>query len=182
MIEFTASISDTDTGWDKLAKTLKGMSTKTVKVGIQSNEDAELLTIANVQEFGADITVTPKMRGFFRAAFGVNLKKSTTKITIPPRPFIRQTFDKRLDELKKTGFDVGGLVIDDKLTLEQALELWGDQFVAFIRNEIAEGNNFEPNAPLTIERKGSGKHPLQDSGRLQQALKAVVVSRRGLVV
>lgn len=182
MIEFKASFSDKDLGWDKLAKTLKGMSSQTVKAGIQSNEDAELLMIANVQEFGADITVTPKMRGFFRAVFGVSLKKSTTKITIPSRPFIRRTFDKRLDELKKLGFDLGGLVIDDKLTLEQSLELWGEKFVAFIRNEIAEGNNFEPNAPLTIERKGAGKHPLQDSGRLQQALKAVVFGRRGLEV
>lgn len=182
MLEFKSSVSDTDKGWDKLAKTLKDMSTKTVKVGIQASEDSELLTIANVQEFGADINVTSKMRGFFRAVLGVNLKKTTTTIKIPSRPFIRQTFDKRLDELTKIGFDLGGLVIDDKLMLEQSLEIWGEKLVAFIRNEIAEGNNFEPNAPLTIERKGAGKHPLQDSGRLQQALKAVVFGRRGLKI
>ena len=180
MLDFKAKISETDSGWDKLAKTLKDMSSKTVRVGIQANEDAELLTIANVQEFGADIAVTPKMRAFFRGVFKVNLKKTTTTIKIPSRPFIRGTFDKRLDELKGLGFDLGGLVIDDKLLLKQALELWGDKFVALIRNEIAEGNNFEPNAPLTVERKGAGKHPLQDSGRLQQALKAVVFGGRGL--
>jgi len=192
MIELTASISETDSGWDKLAKTLKDFSSKSVKVGIQSDEDAELLMIANVQEFGADIDHpggTPYIIGKGgRAKF---VKKGTQnvagitkphKIIIPSRPFIRQTFDKRLDELKKLGFDLGGLVIDDKLLLKQALENWGDQFVAFIRNEIAEGNNFEPNAPATIRMKGGGKHPLQDSGRLQQALKAVVFGRRGLEV
>lgn len=198
MIEFTANISDTDTGWDKLAKTLKSMTTKTVKAGIQANEDSELLKIANVQEFGADIDhpggtaygfkfkkdVESNRISFLKKGQGHIVLGVTEphKIIIPSRPFIRQTFDKRLDELRKIGFDLGGLVIDDKLLLKQALETWGDKFVAFIRNEIAEGNNFEPNAPATIRMKGGGKHPLQDSGRLQQALKAVVFGRRGLVV
>lgn len=198
MLEFKSSVSDTDSGWDKLAKTLKGMSTKTVKVGIQANEDSELLMIANVQEFGADIDHPGGTSYGFKTKKDVEsnrisfLKKGQGhivlgvtephKITIPSRPFIRQTFDKRLDELTKIGFDLGGLVIDDKLLLKQALDIWGDKFVAFIRNEIAEGNNFEPNAPATIRMKGGGKHPLQDSGRLQQALKAVVFGRRGLEI
>lgn len=192
MIEFTASVSDTDSGWDKLAKTLKGMSSKTVKVGIQASEDSELLTIANANEFGADIDHpggTPYI--IVKGGKARFVKKGTPnivgitkphKIIIPSRPFIRGTFDKRIKELQEIGVDLGGLVIDDKLLLKQALETWGDKFVAFIRNEIAEGNNFEPNAPATIRMKGGGKHPLQDSGRLQQALKAVIFGRRELEV
>ncbi len=167
-------ITDVDSGWDKLAVKLKEMSENVAVVGIQANEDALLLTIANVQEFGAEIPVTDKMRGFFRFKFGISLKKSTTVIKIPPRPFIRQTFDKRQAELMKTGVELAGLMIDDKLTVQAVYEIWGDQFVSFIRDEIAEGNNFEPNAPLTVMNKGKGKHPLQDEGRLQQAIKAVV--------
>lgn len=178
-------IEEKDSGWDKLAKTLEKLSRKSVKVGIHSDEDAELLQIAGAQEFGADID-HPGGTSFIIGKGGkaVFVKKGTEnivgvtkphKIIIPSRPFIRQTFEKRFDELKKIGFQFGGLIIDDKMTLDQALELWGDKFVAFIRNEIAEGSNFIPNKPATIRKKGGGKHPLQDSGRLQQALKAVVV-------
>lgn len=164
-----------DSGWEELAKTLKGLNRQVAKVGIQSDEDSELLMIANVQEFGAEIPVTPKMRAFFRGAFKINLKESTKFIKIPSRPFIRQTFRKNEADLIKIGFDLGGLIVDGKLTVKSALEIWGDKFVSMIRSEIAEGNNFQPNAPLTLMNKGGGKHPLQDSGRLQQSIKSVVV-------
>lgn len=198
MIEFSAKISEIDSGWDKLAKTLKGMSSKSVEAGIQARENAELLQYANVQEFGANIDhpggtsygykfkkdVEENKISFLKKGQGHIVLGVTKphKIIIPSRPFIRGTFDKRIKELEEIGFDLGKLVIDDKLVLKQALELWGDKFVAFIRNEIAEGNNFEPNAPATIRMKGGGKHPLQDSGRLQQALKAVVFGQRGLSI
>jgi hypothetical protein len=172
MIDLKVKITEEDSGWDKLAQNLEKLGGKEAVVGIQANEDTELLKYAGANEFGAKIRVTPKMRGFFRHKFGVNLKKDI--ITIPPRPFIRQTFEKRLEELQKIGFDLGELVLQDKINLNAALELWGDQFVAFIREEVAEGNNFEANAPFTVEQKGDGKHPLQDSGRLMQALKTVV--------
>ena len=174
MLRVNIKITEKDSGWEKLAAALKGIEEKKAVVGIQADTDAKLLTIANVQEFGASIPVTPKMRAFFRGAFKINLKKSTTVINIPSRPFIRQTVDKREAEMLETGFDLGGLIIDGKLTVKSALEIWGDKLVSFMRSEIAEGNNFEPNAPLTIMNKGAGKHPLQDEGRLQQALKAVV--------
>lgn len=174
MLRVKAQIIEKDSGWEALSKSLKNISDQQATVGIQADEDAQLLTIANVQEFGASIPVTPKMRAFFRGAFKINLKKSTTVINIPSRPFIRQTIDKREAELIEIGFDLALLIIDGKMTVKSALEIWGDKAVAFMRSEIAEGNNFEPNAPLTIMNKGAGKKPLQDSGRLQQALKAVV--------
>lgn len=174
MLRVKTQIIEKDSGWEQLAKTLKNISDQQATVGIQADEDAQLLTIANVQEFGASIPVTPKMRAFFRGAFKINLKKSTTVINIPSRPFIRQTIDKREAELIEIGFDLGLQIIDGKMTVKSALEIWGDKAVSFMRSEIAEGNNFEPNAPLTIMNKGAGKKPLQDSGRLQQALKAVV--------
>lgn len=177
MLNVNVKITEDRSGWDKFAKTLETLKRKRALVGIQADEDKELLTIAGVQEFGAEIPVTPKMRGFFRHAFGVNLKKSTTFISIPSRPFIRQTFEKKEAELVEQGFALAGLVIDGKLTVDQALEIWGDKAVSFIRSEIADGDNFKENAPLTVKLKGEGKHPLQDSGRLQQALKAIVAEK-----
>jgi hypothetical protein len=173
MLSVNVKITEDRSGWDKFAKTLASLSRKAAKIGIQADEDQELLQYAAQNEFGADIPVTEETREFFEG-HGFPLSPKTTSITIPSRPFIRQTFEKRFEELKKIGFEFGGLIIDDKMTLDQALELWGDKFVSFIRSEIADGDNFEPNAPLTILLKGEGKHPLQDSGRLQQALKTVV--------
>ena len=115
------------------------------------------------------------MRAFFRGAFKVNLKATTTSIKIPSRPFIRGTFDKREAELVELGFDLARQVLFDNLTLDQALGNWGDMFVSFIRSEIAEGNNFKENSELTTKNKGGGLYPLQDSGRLQQALKSVII-------
>lgn len=183
MASVSVKITENRSGWDKLAKTLAQLERKSVKVGIQANEDAELLTIAGANEFGADID-HPGGTPYIITATGVRFVSKTApivhgitkphKIIIPARPFIRQTFEKRFEELKKIGFQFGGLIIDEKMTLDQALELWGDKFVSFIRSEIAEGDNFEANAPATIRKKGADKHPLQDSGRLQLALKAVV--------
>lgn len=175
MLNLNVKVTDTDSGYEKFAQNLEKLRGKAVDVGIQSTEDSKLLTIANVQEFGAEITVTPKMRGFFWHAFGIRLKKTTTKIIIPERPFVRQTFTKRERELAKKGMSLARTVLDGKLEVKQALELWGDMFVSFIRDEVADGNNFVENAPLTVREKGEGLHPLQDSGRLLQALKAVVV-------
>jgi len=148
VINLSVNLTDKDSGWDKFAQELDALKGKKVVVGIQSNEDTELLKYANANEFGTEI--------------------------IPPRPFIRQTFEKELETLKETGFKLGEQVMFGKLSHKSALELWGGKFISLIRSEVAEGNNFEPNAPLTIRKKGAGKHPLQDSGRLMQALKAVV--------
>jgi len=152
MLNVKVKLTEKDSGWDKLAKVLKELDEKSARVGIQADEDSELIQYAAQNEFGANIG----------------------KIVIPSRPFIRQTFEKKFEELKKIGFEFGGMIIDGKMALDQALELWGSKFVSFIRSEIAEGNNFIPNAPLTIKIKGEGKHPLQDTGRLQQSLKTVV--------
>jgi len=176
-MQLTVKIEEDRSGWDKFAGTLEEIGKKSIHAGIQADEDAELVMIAGVQEFGADIRVTPKMRGFFHYAFGINLKHETTFISIPSRPFIRQTFDKREAELLELGFDLAGLIIDGVLTVDQALGNWGDKLISLIRSEVAEGDNFKPNAPLTKTVKGAGKHPLQDSGRLMNALKAVIVSK-----
>jgi hypothetical protein len=190
-VNLSVRITDKDSGWDKLARNLEKVAGKAVDVGIQGNEDSDLLQYANVQEFGAEIDHPGGTSYGFKSKADVErnkisfLKKGQGyielgvtgphKINVPARPFIRQTFTKREQELSRIGFEVAGLVVDGKITIKQALENWGDQFVAFIRSEVSDGNNFEPNAPSTIRKKGAGLHPLQDSGRLMQALKAVVV-------
>lgn len=184
MLKTNIKFREKDSGFDKFALELEKLSAKIVRTGIQGTEKSELLKIAAANEFGAEIDHpggTPYIIG--KGGKAVFVKKGTQnvagvtkphKITVTARPFIRQTFDKRFEELKKIGFDLGELVLNNKMTLKTALEIWGDSFVSFIRSEVAEGVNFEPNKPATIRRKGQGKHPLQDSGRLMLALKSVV--------
>ncbi len=184
MLQVTSKIVEKDSGWDKLSWELENLSSKIVRTGVQASEDSEILKIANANEFGADIDHpggTPYVIG--KGGKAVFVKKGTQnvagvtkphKINIPARPFIRQTFDKHSEELAKIGFDLGRLILEDKMVLKSALEIWGDNFISFVRSEVADGVNFEPNKPATIRKKGGGKHPLQDSGRLMNALKAVV--------
>lgn len=135
-------------GLNDILSMMTSPSVKQVDVGIHGFEDSELIAYATKQEFGLE--------------------------GLPIRSFIRQTFDKNADELKAIGVELSNAVADGKLTLEQALFAWGESFVDMINNEINEGTNFEANAQSTIDQKGPGLHPLQDSGRLQQSIKAVV--------
>jgi hypothetical protein len=54
------------------------------KIGVFGAEGG----IAIIHEFGATAKVTPKMIGYFKRYFGVNLGRAE-KIVIPPRPFLR---------------------------------------------------------------------------------------------
>lgn len=49
-----------------------------------------LANIARIHELGAIVPVTPKMRAYFRARWGINLRKAY--IVIPARPFLQPTF------------------------------------------------------------------------------------------
>lgn len=186
MLTLKVSITEDRSGWDMFAKKLSQLQKKEAKVGVQSSEDSELLMIANVNEFGAEIDHPGGTKYILLESgmvkFVSNDHKSGIagvtkphKIIIPERPFLRQTFDKYQKELLDIGFDLGNLVLEGKLTTKKAFELWGDKFISMIRSEVAEGNNFEPNAPATIKRKGAGLHPLQETGRLMQSLKTVMI-------
>lgn len=63
-----------------------------VRVGIPASARApdgtSLAMVARVQEHGATIDVTPKMRAFL-AARGLHLRASTVTLVIPARPFLR---------------------------------------------------------------------------------------------
>ena len=41
-----------------------------------------------IHEYGGKIRVTPRMRGYLAAVHGIHLKKDTSHITIPKRPFM----------------------------------------------------------------------------------------------
>ena len=66
------AVSDTSKV-DEILQRIEALRSISVKVGILSSANGEILMIANVHEFGKEIEVTDKMRGFFLYKFGVGL-------------------------------------------------------------------------------------------------------------
>ena len=163
----------------KLAKMLA--KNYTVKIGIlaknnkQVGENIDLAGIGCVQEYGAEIPVTDKMRGFFRHEFGVNLKKSTTSIKIPARSWLYEPIKDA--NFRKMILDyVGDQEIfeetADKDIMKKLANIIGEVglmqiFRAFENNGI--NGEWPANSPLTIARKGSSK-PLVNNGDLKGSI------------
>lgn len=153
--------------WDILL-TLKAMEKGgRVKVGWREDtkydDGTPVYKIAQIQEYGARIPVTDKMRKWF-AVQGFPLSKHTTEIVIPPRAFIRQTSDNNKKEWMRRFRNYLVKVLDGKLTFEQAMESLGVVIQADIKKTIS---NFDdpPNSPMTIAMKGfnaplRSKHPI----------------------
>lgn len=164
-------------GDDDLSRQLKKLNRKKVNIGIVGKSDSLLLTYAAVNEYGANIKIPDdgRMRRKL-AGMGLYLKKTTTHIVIPERSYIRSTFDNKkvLKALENKIVPTAAKVALGKLPAESILEYIGIYYTAAIKSTIA--NMREPeNHPFTVERKGSGKGILVDSGRLLTAISYEVV-------
>lgn len=151
-----------DKGWDKILLLLKRSDGAHVNVGVLSDEstwkkpkkhltsteDANLASIAAFNEFGSR--------------------------SIPPRPFMKQSFDKNRTQVNNFIADQYSEVLAGKKTIDGALKLVGVFFEGKVKETIANGN-FAANDPKTIRKKGSSK-PLIDTGRLRQSISHEVKS------
>jgi len=147
-----------------------------VDVGLlakDSSQDAgglSIVQLGTIQEFGIDINVTPKMRGYLGAT-GLHLKKSTTKISIPPRSFIRQTFDEQLPELQELADRLELETLTKKKTRREALAELGQTHQNRIQTNMADPGKYEPNHPYTLMKKAPKTTPLiGKTARLRQAI------------
>ena len=90
-------VIDRDLGYTVAVKYLEAFAGKSVEAGVFANAGmngkTSLADIAVWNEYGVTIAVTPKMRAYFHSQ-DIHLKKSTTSIRIPARPFMRQAADK----------------------------------------------------------------------------------------
>jgi hypothetical protein len=162
-----------------------------VKVGLLANRggseevspNLDMAGLGAVQEFGARIKVTDKMRGYFAYAFGINLKKSTTEIVIPARSWLQKPIERSAD-LRKKIRQKAELTKDEISLAEEFISEYGESGIlkelAYavatsaleIIDEAFESSGFgewQPNSTLTIREKGSAK-PLIDEGRLRSAV------------
>lgn len=162
-----------------------------VKVGLLANKggseevspNLDMAGLGAVQEFGARIKVTDKMRGYFAYAFGINLKKTTTEIVIPARSWLQKPIERSAD-LRKKIRQKAELTKEEISLAEEFISEYGESGIlkelAYavatsaleIINEAFDSSGFgewQPNSQLTIKEKGSAK-PLIDEGRLRSAI------------
>lgn len=176
-------VKDIDLGWNNLVKELQEIKDKEITVGIQADEiDADgknLAYIGAVHEFGKEIKVTDKMRGYLHAQ-GLHLKKTTKVIKIPQRSFLRGAVDENESEINSLGDKLLNHVIAGRLSSKQALKMLGDSVQGIIQQRIADG--IQPGLhPFTIQQKTlngkKGTTPLIGSGHLRQSIRYKIKTR-----
>jgi hypothetical protein len=136
--------------------------------------------IARIQNNGAQINVTPKMRGWF-AFQGMNLKKDTQSIIIPPRPFMDNAA-RRVHGQEGRNAIIGTfmMVFNGNLAFEQALSqlkewLQGvvtEEFIAINSPKLSE---FTRRQRKKIDEKGT--KPLQATGQMLASIQSKVTKK-----
>lgn len=121
-----------------------------VKVGVVGDVDEDLVISASANEFGTDI-----------AGKGHNT-------TIPERSFIRSTMDEQSAELEAMAGRLIMMILEGKITKNDALSRLGLFMQSKIRAKIVDLRS-PPNKPSTITAKRSD-NPLIDTGRLLQSI------------
>ena len=146
-------VTDTDRGAAALVSRLRNAAGSRVKVGVLDDapKDAgegrapgplSLVEVALVHEFGAG--------------------------HVPQRSFVRAAVDEAIEDIRSTQHALAVQVFKGSTRLPEALNRLGAKVAATMQTRIARGID-PPNAPSTIEAKGSSK-PLVDSGQLKAAI------------
>lgn len=159
---------------DKILRVLEELSSTAVRIGILSSAKGEILMIANVNEYGCDIPITNKMRGFFLNEYDVWLPYNKKSIKIPERSFIRSSYDENKNKFNsyEEYFDA---VLDMKISVRQFYKIIGEACVNTIKDYIRNGD-FVENSGFTKDQKGKDKtKPLIDTGRLINSIDYEVI-------
>ena len=139
--------------------------------------DPELSKIAAIQEYGAHISVTDKMRGFLAAAYGIYLKSSTTVITIPPRPHRKQTTEKYMQKWKK---ELSKLLVKTGFDIEKSLKTLGLIAEQNYKSVLKSGEFVQLAVATMHIRKANnigGSQPLHATGELGRRVTSEVTQR-----
>lgn len=95
----------------------------------------------------------------------------------PSRPFLAMSVDDNADKINAFLKAQLKLLAQGRTTAEGILKAIGVFQKGLIQEKIKSGD-FEPNAPSTIERKGSDK-PLIDTGTMRQSVNFAVTKKGG---
>jgi len=155
----------------RIKREITSLSKMQILVGIQGDEDSEVLMIANVHEFGLTFKMTDKMRRYLGAmglfddseSYNPPAGHQTGYINIPERSFIRASFasgKQGIDATVKMAVDRIGT---EKWTAQQAADMIGAFCVQATQSFIDDGKVTPPNSEFTLANK-SQKTTLYDSG------------------
>lgn len=90
------------------------------------------------------------------------------EVHIPPRPFLRYTFDHYLDNWTELAADLAFKVFVGEISYQDTFPILGDAIVKDIKRTIKEFSK-PKNAPLTIANKGFDD-PLIEKGELRDSI------------
>lgn len=150
---------------DDLRQNVKGSFVDVGIFGGTSPSGESVLMYAVVNEFGSEkeYTKTATGKSIFGKLFTISVTK---KVKIPARPFMRKTADDNREKyaaMLADGLDRISAGID---TAKGVLTRVGIKVRGDIKKNIRDGD-WEPNAPSTIEQKGSSK-PLINTGTMRK--------------
>lgn len=150
-------VRDIDHGWKRIKEQAREINDSRVRIGILQNagmaktrnekgklvkSDATLAEVAFWNEYGTD--------------------------DIPERPFVRATADENRNFYAKILKVQLGEVFARRKTVQGALELVGTKAKAQLKKKIRDVKS-PPNAPYTIQKKGSS-NPLINTGSMLRAV------------
>lgn len=146
---------------------LEELGSTKVEVGILGDAGSDILLIASVNEFGASINVTDKMRGYLSSQ-GIHLRADTTTINIPERSYIREVFDTKKSVIISQCESTLEKVINLQIPPSTLFELIGQLCVSLIQDHMTSLSS-PANSPATVRLKGSS-NPLINTGRLRSSI------------
>jgi hypothetical protein len=152
---------------DEYLTLLKELANKELQIGVFGEDDSELLMIARVNEFGCRIEVTEKMRNYLHAK-GLHLNSDTKEINIPERSFMRDSFDKRHEEMAQEAENLLERVLELEIDVDTFYKTLGEIVVGKVQKFLTELDK-PKNHSFTVKQKESS-NPLIDEGRLRQAI------------
>ena len=154
---------------------LENLMKYTVQVGVLSGEaDSQVLMIAHVHEYGANIEVTEAMRNYLHSQ-GLHLSSDTTHINIPERSYMRSGFDNRVKQVEDKLEWLVDEVINLNITAYDMYNALGAELAGLIQQYLTDVSD-PRNHPYTEQEKSSS-NPLVDTGRLRQSITWQVVTR-----
>ncbi len=149
----------------KMEKAARALHGRWVHAGV-TGPHAQL---ARIHEYGCQIPVSERMRGFFAARFGIRLAKTTRVIVIPPRPFLRTGHDACIGEVLALAAKGLPQVLVGQRPPTALMAAVGGALCRGIKAQ-AQSGGFAKNAPLTVQNKGHDR-PLIESGAMLEGLR-----------
>jgi len=172
----------------RIKSELLKLSNIRITVGIQGDEDSELLKIAKVHEYGAEIKMTDKMRRFMGAkGFFDDYRDSGTEssyvppagkvkgintelrsVVIPERSFIRASYAQGRSQIIEAYKSAVVHIIKDKWTAEQAANNIGAQALQMVHDYF--NTKLKPPKSDITKKFSAQEQPLYDTGRLYNSI------------